>query len=243
MLQGSSFDPPRVVGILAQHLAPNTWRWPISCFFPENHLAGIWPGWWHVQQMVWMHNWLDEVEVDYYVPGLIRGDNQGAIALTKNTKDYGKVKHIDIWHHCIQELLQSKAIIIKQASSVDNLTDLFTKSLPHDHHHHILSTLSICWALLHSWGSVKLCPESAPDTRYLLFCSSIILFFISLSPWLPYKSHPFSLIPLLYYMFIIVCITYSQSFLLHPTESKSSIPLPDFTPLLISFLTVTFHSQ
>ena len=48
------------------------------------------------QQMVWMHSWLDEVEVEYSTPGLIKGDNQGAIALTKNTKDHGKVKHIDI---------------------------------------------------------------------------------------------------------------------------------------------------
>jgi hypothetical protein len=45
--------------------------------------------------MVWMHSWLKEVEVKYSVPGLIRGDNRGAIALTKNTKDHGKVKHID----------------------------------------------------------------------------------------------------------------------------------------------------
>ena len=95
------------------------------------------------QQMVWMHSWLDEVEVEYSTPGLIKGDNQGAIALTKNTKDHGKVKHIDIRHHYIRELIQSKAIIIEQVSSYDNLTDFFTKSLPCDHHHHLLSTLNI----------------------------------------------------------------------------------------------------
>ena len=48
------------------------------------------------QQMTWMHNWLHEVQVEYSKLGLIRGDNQGAIALTKNTRDHGKVKHIDI---------------------------------------------------------------------------------------------------------------------------------------------------
>ena len=42
----------------------------------------------------WMHNWLDEVEVDYSVPGLIRGDDRGAIALMKTTKDHGKVNVI-----------------------------------------------------------------------------------------------------------------------------------------------------
>ena len=35
------------------------------------------------QQMAWMQSWLDEVEIGYSLPGLIRGDNRGAIALTK----------------------------------------------------------------------------------------------------------------------------------------------------------------
>ena len=48
------------------------------------------------QQMIWMHSWLSEVAVEYSLPGLIKGDNRGAIALTKNTRDHGKVKHIDI---------------------------------------------------------------------------------------------------------------------------------------------------
>jgi hypothetical protein len=48
------------------------------------------------QQMAWMHSWLSEVEVEYSVPGLISGDNCGVIALTMNTKDHKKVKHINI---------------------------------------------------------------------------------------------------------------------------------------------------
>jgi transposase InsO family protein len=95
------------------------------------------------QQMVWMHSWLDEVEVEYSVPGLIRGDNRGAVALTKNTKDHGKVKHIDIRHHYIRELLRSGAIAIEQVSSLDNLADLFTKPLPRDHHHRLLAALNV----------------------------------------------------------------------------------------------------
>ena len=95
------------------------------------------------QQMVWMHSWLKEVAVDYSSPGQIKGDNRGAIALTKNTKDHGKVKHIDIRHHYIRELVQSGAINIDYVSSHDNLANLFTKSLPRDHHHRILAALNI----------------------------------------------------------------------------------------------------
>jgi hypothetical protein len=48
------------------------------------------------QQMSWMHSWLDEVKIKYSLPGLIKGDNRGAIALMKNTRDHSKVKHINI---------------------------------------------------------------------------------------------------------------------------------------------------
>ena len=95
------------------------------------------------QQMVWMHSWLGEAEIEYTLPGLIKGDNRGAIALTKNTKDHGKVKHIDIRHHYIRELLKSGSIALEQIPSADNLANLFTKPLPRDHHHHFLEALNI----------------------------------------------------------------------------------------------------
>jgi hypothetical protein len=95
------------------------------------------------QQMVWMQSWLREVEVEFSVPSLMKGDSRGAIALTRNTKDHGKVKHIDIRHHYIRELLQSGVITIEQVPSSDNLADLFTKPLPRDHHHSLLTSLNI----------------------------------------------------------------------------------------------------
>ena len=87
---------------------------------------------WCAQQMVWMHSWLDEVEVEHTLPGLIKGDNRGAIALTKNTKDHSKVKHIDIQHHYFRKLVQSGAITIEQVPSEANLINIFTKPLPCD---------------------------------------------------------------------------------------------------------------
>ena len=95
------------------------------------------------QQMVWMQSWLSEAQIEYTTPGIIKGDNRGAIALTKNTKDHGKVKHIDIRHHYIRELLRSGAITMEQVSSTDNLADLFTKPLPRDQHHRFLTSLNI----------------------------------------------------------------------------------------------------
>ena len=95
------------------------------------------------QQMVWMHSWLSEVEMEYTCPGVFKGDNQGAIALTKNTQDHSKVKHINIRHHYIQELIQSGDIVMEQVPSAENLADLFTKPLPRDIHHRLLASLNI----------------------------------------------------------------------------------------------------
>ena len=95
------------------------------------------------QQMVWMQTWLDEIKVDHTLPGIIKGDSRGALALAKNTKDHGKVKHIDIRHHYICELVKLKKILFKQLTFADNLADLFTKPLAWDHHHCLLATLNI----------------------------------------------------------------------------------------------------
>jgi hypothetical protein len=95
------------------------------------------------QQMVWMQSWLSEVEIEHTLPGLIKGDSRGAIALTKNTKDHGKIKHIDIRHHYIRELVKSGAVLLEQIPSTANLADLFTKPLSRDHHHRFLASLNI----------------------------------------------------------------------------------------------------
>ena len=96
-----------------------------------------------VQQMVWTQTWLDEVEIEHEMPGIIKGDSRGAIALAKNTKDHGKVKHIDIRHHYLRELVKSGLILFKQIPSADNVADLFTKPLSRDHHHRFLDILNI----------------------------------------------------------------------------------------------------
>src|SRR6266545_1467485 len=95
------------------------------------------------QQMMWMQTWLDEVEIEHELPGLIKGDSRGAISLVKNTKDHGKVKHIDIRHHYIRDLIKSKLISFEQIPSAENLTDLFTKPLARDNHHRLLKGLNI----------------------------------------------------------------------------------------------------
>ncbi len=93
--------------------------------------------------MIWMQTWMDEVEIAHTKPGVIKGDSRGAIALTKTTKDHGKVKHIDIRHHFLRELVKSNLIVFEQIPSTDNIADLFTKPLAREHHHRFLGALNI----------------------------------------------------------------------------------------------------
>jgi len=95
------------------------------------------------QQMAWMQTWLEEVEIEHEMPGIIKGDSRGAIALAKNTKDHGKVKHIDIRHHYLRELIKSGSILFEQIPSADNVANLFTKPLACDHHYRFLDALNI----------------------------------------------------------------------------------------------------
>ena len=95
------------------------------------------------QQMIWMQTWLDEVEVVHTTLGIIKGDSQGAMALAKSTKDHRKVKHINIHHHFLCELVKSNLIIFEQISSSDNIANVFTKPLAREHHHRFLRMLNI----------------------------------------------------------------------------------------------------
>ena len=95
------------------------------------------------QQMVWTQSWLMEVDIEVPKPGVIKGDSRGAIALSKNTRDHGKIKHIDIRHHYLRELVQTGDITFEQIPSADNLADLFTKPLARDHHIRLIQTLNI----------------------------------------------------------------------------------------------------
>ena len=95
------------------------------------------------QQMMWMQAWLDEVDIGHEKPGVLKGDSQGGIALTKNTKNHSKVKHIDIRHYYIRELVASGAIAIDRIPSAENPADMFTKPLSRDHHHCFLQMLNI----------------------------------------------------------------------------------------------------
>ena len=57
-------------------------------------------------------------------------DNQAVIFLMVHPGVECQTKHIDMWHHYIQEQYENKTIEPFHTTGVDNPADLFTKSLP-----------------------------------------------------------------------------------------------------------------
>jgi hypothetical protein len=81
------------------------------------------------KQILWMFSEMEEVGYAQEKPGVLYNDNSGAVALTKNTKNNSRVKHIDIRHHFIRECVENGEIAVQHVASIDNLADLFTKTL------------------------------------------------------------------------------------------------------------------
>ncbi|KAF0706887.1 hypothetical protein AaE_013900 [Aphanomyces astaci] len=83
------------------------------------------------QEALWMKALLQELgELEDGVPITIWEDNQGSIALAKNTEHHRRTKHIDIRYHFIREKVASADIELKYCPTSDMIADIFTKPLP-----------------------------------------------------------------------------------------------------------------
>ena len=79
---------------------------------------------------------MDKVGYPQTRPADLYNDNAGVISLTKNTKGNTQVKHIDVRHHYIHNMVKDGKITIHHIPSSDNLANVFTKLLGHMTHHH-----------------------------------------------------------------------------------------------------------
>ena len=60
---------------------------------------------------------------------MIKEDNQGAIALSKNPKYHSRTKHIDIKHHFIRDKFPKKEVVLDYCPTEEMLAALLTKLL------------------------------------------------------------------------------------------------------------------
>jgi hypothetical protein len=62
-------------------------------------------------------------------------DNQCAVALSGDPRNYQRLKYIAVWHHNVHEVVRDNKIVIDYVPSVENPADILTKAvglLPHE---------------------------------------------------------------------------------------------------------------
>lgn len=84
------------------------------------------------QEIVWMHQLLKELHFDINdaTPLILNMDNQSAIAAVNNPEHHGRMKHIDIRHFWIRQIIRRKQIKVYYLPTQDMVADIFTKPLP-----------------------------------------------------------------------------------------------------------------
>ena len=81
------------------------------------------------QDLIFVKQFLESLDVEVDLPMTIRVDNTGSIDLARSWTSSGNSKHIDIRHHFIRDLVEDNIIDLIFVGSDDNLADSFTKNI------------------------------------------------------------------------------------------------------------------
>ena len=79
-----------------------------------------------------MRQTLEDIQVKYDEPTPIFYDNTGAINISKNPVMHSKTKHIPIKFHFLREHVIEKNIRLEYVDTKEQITDIFTKTLPRE---------------------------------------------------------------------------------------------------------------
>ena len=80
------------------------------------------------QELVFVNNIINDIGVAVQ-PGMILGDNEGALALVKNRQSGARTKHIDIRHHFIRDIWEDGALRVGHIPGDENEADICTKNV------------------------------------------------------------------------------------------------------------------
>lgn len=81
-------------------------------------------------ELLWIRNFLEELECKVPHAPVIYCDNAGATYVSANPFFYSKMKHLCLDYHFVRENLQSGLLWVSYISTRDHLADALTKPLP-----------------------------------------------------------------------------------------------------------------
>ena len=82
------------------------------------------------QEVVWLRRLLKSVGFTQNNPTTMYEDNQGAICLSKKSKDHSRTKHVDVKYHYTREIIEKNIVTLKYCPTGDMIADTLTKGLP-----------------------------------------------------------------------------------------------------------------
>lgn len=82
-----------------------------------------------IQEVLWLRGLLKELGMGTRVGSTVYGDNQSAIAVTKNGIKGERTKHIDIKYHFVTETVERGDVTLKWVPTTEQHADIFTKAL------------------------------------------------------------------------------------------------------------------
>jgi hypothetical protein len=83
------------------------------------------------REACWLRNLYSELGLlQVGIPMLIRGNNEGSIAMAKNPQFHKRSKHIEIRWHWVRDLVQAGKICVESIRDPEQTADVLTKALP-----------------------------------------------------------------------------------------------------------------
>ena len=79
--------------------------------------------------MLWLRGLLKELGLQCQVGSIVYGDNQSAIAVTKNGIKGERTKHVDVKFHFVTETVERGDVQLKWIPTAEQQADIFTKAL------------------------------------------------------------------------------------------------------------------
>jgi len=82
-----------------------------------------------IKEVLWLRGMLKELGLHTQLGSTIYGDNQSAIAISKNGVKGERTKHVDIKYHFVTETVERGDVVLKWIPTMEQQADIFTKAL------------------------------------------------------------------------------------------------------------------
>ena len=87
------------------------------------------------REACWLRNLYSEMGLlNERIPTMIRGDNEGSLAMARNPQYHKRSKHIDLRWHWIRELIEDGIVTVDSCRDPDQTADILTKALHRQKH-------------------------------------------------------------------------------------------------------------